>query len=74
VQYDQRKARWTKLKMPKMARGVPKPKMADSRAGDEDDEDNDDEDSHEGSHVVISHCSNLAVTLDVMLSQVIGHN
>jgi hypothetical protein len=49
VKSDRRKPRWTKPKMQKMDKGVPKPKMADFEAGDDKDDDKDDEDNNDGS-------------------------
>jgi hypothetical protein len=34
-----KKPGWTNAKVPKMAKGVPKPKMVGFRAGDEDEDD-----------------------------------
>ena len=46
---DRRKPGWTKPKMPKMAKGIPKPKMADFRAGDDDKDEDEDHESSTGS-------------------------
>jgi hypothetical protein len=46
---DRRKPRWTKPKMPKMDKGVLKPKMADFEAGDDEGDEDDNDELHEAS-------------------------